>query len=174
MKLVTGPELADLLEGRENLLEWLGKIEAEGIFLLTDFATGPAEDRAGRKTPMFLVKSNKGEGHTYFVQSKPKARGKEDSFLSWLIYEDILTEQGKNVVVIDKSKLGRRKRETSEEERQAILERRRLKQSINTIAREMKLGTARISQVIREAGENDLFGTSTNDTADTQGTEGDT
>lgn len=145
----------DMLDDRESLRAWLNERAVSELFLLTDKPTGPEEDRAGKRTPIFLAKSEKGERHTYLVLSKPKARGKEDSFLVWLA-DDVLGTEVKpdtdsRYLVIDKSRLGRPRRETSEEERQEILERRKLGQTINHIAEVMKIGTRRVSDVTREA-----------------------
>lgn len=145
----------DLLDNREKLKAWLNKNGVKDVFLLTDRPTGPEEDRAGRRTPILLAKSTVGEKNTYLVQCKSKTKGKEDSFLVWMADDDILAgrtapEKGEGFIVIDKSKLGRNKRETSEEERQEILERRKLGQTINRIAEEMKISNRRVSNVVRE------------------------
>lgn len=57
---------------------------------------------------------------------------------------------GRAVIVIDKSKVGRPRRELTEAERQQVTARREAGQTINQIAAALHIGTKRVMEVLKK------------------------
>lgn len=130
-------------EERPNLsmeLEWRRVSEA---YILNDVSTGPEADKQGKKT---LIIYAKGLANDYIIQSN---KGKPDRFYTWIHYGEPLGQaQGAGYIVIDKAKVGRKKREITEQERAEILARHEKGEGIGKIAKALHMGTRRVMGVI--------------------------
>lgn len=154
MKKLKENEVAEICWGRPRLKSWLKEKQVTDIALLTNAPTGPEEDRWGRKNLLLLAK---GKNHTYLVMDKAGTKSKpDDTLLTWLSDElpigESTPEASSEYVVIERSKLGRPRRELTATERDEIIARHDLHQGINKIAKEMHLSTKRVSSVIKQGG----------------------
>ena len=80
---------------------------------------------------------------------------KPDKVTSWLfspewLQKDVPAEPSEDYILIEKSRLGRKKRILTEEERAEILARHEKREPIHAIAKALHMGTARVSEVIKQ------------------------
>ena len=146
MKLVNMEQIAEERPQLHMELEWRKVSE---VWLLNNVPTGPDAERVGKKTWILLAK---GKEYDYLIQSQAGTKNRPDSYITWIHYGR--ESQGGQVssdgyIVIDKSKLGRKRRELSEEEVQEIRTRHEAGEGINRIAKAMHLGTKRITAVLK-------------------------
>lgn len=144
MKQMNMEQIAEERPQLHMELEWRKVSE---VWLLNNVPTGPDAERVGKKTWLLLAK---GKEYDYLIQSMAGAKGKPDKFVTWIHYgreQEQLASDG--YIVIDKSKLGRKRRELSEEEVQEIRTRHEAGEGINRIAKAMHLGTKRITAVLK-------------------------
>ena len=144
MKLVNMEQIAEERPQLHMELEWRKVSE---VWLLNNVPTGPDAERVGKKTWILLAK---GENNNYIIQSQAGTKGKPDKFVTWIHYgreQEQLSSD--DYIVIDKSKVGRKRRELSEEEVQEIRTRHEAGEGINRIAKAMHLGTKRITAVLK-------------------------
>lgn len=143
-------DIESVADERPNLhaeLEWRRVTE---LYKLNDAPTGPDAERAGRRTWILLAKGLNGD---YIIQSTAGTRSKPDNFATWVHYgglDERPQEPGAGYIVIDKTKVGRPRRELTEEERQQVKARREAGETINQIAAALHMGTRRVSEALRE------------------------
>ena len=130
-----------LCEGRPALCR-----ELEAVAEVWRLPAGSGDKRTMEKT--YLLLGEYRSGQQKIIMSTP-ARGKyPDKVATWL-FDSASRPPADSYIVIDKAKVGRPRRELTEEERQEIMDRHNAGEGINRIAREMKLGTKRVTAVIR-------------------------
>ena len=166
MTIIDGWELEELMEKRPKLKEEHYRLgEPLEVWKLNDTAITQAADIAGKKTLVLLVKVQKTSGNKrevfQLILSQPGTKGAANS---WLLNPAELPAvsvppKGKGYVVIDKSKLGRKRRDITRQERQDVLELRAKGMSINAIAAALQLGNRRIMEVLKREGDSRHKGT---------------
>lgn len=135
-------DIKPLEEERPNLFMELQWRKVTELYRLNDTPTGPDSERQGKKVWILYAV---GQNNNYIIQS---TKGNPDKFYTWLAYVDLPGQQGAGYIVIDKSKVGRKKRELTEQERAEILARHEKGEGIAKIAKAMHLGHRRIMGVI--------------------------
>lgn len=141
MEKLEGPELDLLCEGRPALCR-----ELEVVTDVWRLPAGAGDKRTMEKTYLLLGRYR--NGSQKIIMSTP-ARGKyPDKVATWL-FDSVSRPLADSYIVIDKAKVGRPRRELTEDEKQQIMEKHNAGEGINRIAREMKLGTKRITAVIK-------------------------
>ena len=145
-------DVAKICEDRPQLKKMLDLKIIQKVWLLNDQPTDESADRMGKKT--FLLLSERQDGFKYLVQSVTGTKSREDKCYWWIapdMMEHGSTEPDtKDYVLIDKSKLGRKKRELTDAERQQIQTMREMNMSINKIAAQMKISNRKIMQCVKE------------------------
>lgn len=144
MKLMNMEQIAEERPQLHMELEWR---KVSDVWLLNNVPTGPDAERVGKKTWILLAK---GKEYDYLIQSQAGTKSKPDSYVTWIHYgreQEQLSSD--DYIVIDKSKVGRKRRELSEEEVQEIRTRHKAGEGINRIAKAMHLGTKRITAVLK-------------------------
>lgn len=145
MRKLAGADLSRLLDERPAL-----KAELEGrgvvdVYRLNDMDTGPESERAGRRVALLLARR---PGQDYIVMS---TKGNPDKVATWLHTGDLSSQDpGGRYIVIDKSKVGRPRRELTEAERQQVTARRAAGETINQIAAALHIGTKRVMEVLNK------------------------
>ena len=174
MKELDAAGVRDLCGERPKLGAWLESVGAVSVWLLSDRPTTWEAETAGKKYPLLLVKAAPNrfhkDGAQYIVRSAPGAgkdkEGKKrpDTVTAWLADEISLPGEpaaavappsGGGYVIIDKSKLGRPRRELTGEEVERIHEKRAAGMSINAIARALKVGNRRVMEILKEGAKNE-------------------
>lgn len=160
MTIIDGWELEELLEKRPRLKEEIYRIgEPLEVWKLNDSAITRAADIAGKKTLILMVRVQKTSGNSrevyQLILSQPGERGAAHS---WTMNPAELPAvsvppKGKGYVVIDKAKLGRKRRDTTRQEVQDILELRAKGMSVNAIATALQLGNRRVMEVLRNESD---------------------
>ena len=160
MTIIDGWELEELLEKRPRLKEEIYRIgEPLEVWKLNDSAITRAADIAGKKTLILMVRVQKTSGNRrelyQLILSQPGERGAAHS---WTMNPAELPAvsvppKGKDYVVIDKSKLGRRHVPLTASQRLEILSLRAEGLSINAIAKRVKLGNRRVMEVLRSESD---------------------
>ena len=148
MERLDWKRMDDITDGRPELRAELTRT-AEA-WLLTP---SNGNERTLRRTYLILARyeGERWNGHK-IIMSTPGSRGGADAVTTWLIEPDELAgvPDAGRYVVIDKSKLGRKRRELTEQEKDAIQKMRGDGMTINQIARELHLGTLRVMEYARE------------------------
>ena len=148
MKKLKEQELEDVLNARPALKQELEDRGATDVFRLNgpEADTGPESERAGKRILLLLARS--ASGQDYLIMS---TKGKPDKVVTWLHSGEISSsapDEGR-YIVIDKSKVGRPRRELTEDERQQIKARREAGESVNEIAKKMHIGTRRVMVALK-------------------------
>ena len=146
--------IASLADARPRLhreLEWLRVTE---LWKLNDIPTGPDAMETGEKTWILLAK---GATHDYIIPSMAGAENTPDKYTVWIHNTGALDadrqqeqELPKGYVCIDKRKLGRKRRELTDEERQQIHARHEAGEGICRIAKALHLGTRRVMDALKD------------------------
>ena len=144
-------DVAKICEDRPQLQKIMDLKLVQKVWLLNDQPTDEAADRMGKKT--FLLLAERHDGFKYLVQSVAGTKSREDKCYWWIAPD--MKQGGKepdrtDYILIDKSKLGRKKRELTDAERKQIQTMRELNMSINKIAEQMKIGNRRGMQCVKE------------------------
>lgn len=155
MKKLTEKELQEMLWDRPNLKERLDLYGVKEVYTLIEAPTNKAEDTWGKKNVLILAVGKK---ENYLMMDTAGTRANpEDKLKVWLAYNMPITETpqpSKDYVVIERAKMGRPKRELTEQERQEIMRLHEVeKMGINRIAQKLNLGTKRISEVIKQENQ---------------------
>ncbi len=143
-------DIARICEDRPQLQKTLEERRIQQVWLLNDQPTDEAADRQGKKT--FFLLAERTDGFKYLMQSVAGTKSKEDKTYCW-IAPDMMgsTEPDtKDYILIDKSKLGRKKRELTDAERKQIQTMREMNMSINRIAGLMKISNRKVMQCVKE------------------------
>lgn len=128
---------------RPNLCLELQWRKVTDVYQLNDTPTGPEAERAAKKTWILYAI---GKNNNYIIQS---VKGSPDRFYTWLADVDLPGQQGAGYIVIDKSKVGRPRRELTGEEVEQIRARHEAGESINAIAKALHLGTRRVMEALK-------------------------
>lgn len=147
-------DIVSLADARPRLhreLEWLRVTE---LWKLNDIPTGPDAMETGEKTWVLLAR---GAAHDYIILSMAGAENTPDEYSVWIHNTGALDagrqqeqELPKGYVCIDKRKLGRKRRELTDEERQQIHARHEAGEGIGRIAKALHLGTRRIMEALKD------------------------
>lgn len=144
-------DIAEICEDRPQLQKTLEERRIQQVWLLNDRATDEASDRLGKKN--FLLLAERNDGFKYLLQSVAGTKSREDKVYCWIASD---MKQGgtepdrTDYILIDKSKLGRKKRELTDAERKQIQTMRELNMSINRIAGLMKISNRKVMQCVKE------------------------
>ena len=135
--------LADARPGLHKELEWLRIAE---LWKLNDTPMGPDAAKAAEETWILLAKS---AIYNYIILSTG------DDYKTWIHYDtpDAGRQQKPALdgyLLIDKSKLGRPRRELTDDERREIRARHEAGEGIGRIAAALHLGTKRVSEALKE------------------------
>lgn len=157
MKKLRESELQKLLWDRPKLKERLDLYEVREVYTLTEAPTHREEDIWGRKNALILAVGKK---NNYLMMDTAGTKAHpEDKLKVWLANNMPITEApqaSQDYVVIERAKMGRPKRELTEQERQEILRLHSVeKMGINRIAQKMNLGTKRITMIIKQENQKD-------------------
>ena len=161
-------DIAELEDERPNLymeLTWRNVTEA---WKLNDTPTGPDSERAGKRTWIVFAR---GKDFDYIIQSTAGTKSTPDNYITWIHYGSVLDERSQQeqdgYILIDKSKVGRPRRELTDDERQQVTARREAGETINQIAAALHMGTRKVMEVLnmkrkfaelrREAVKRDLW-----------------
>lgn len=141
-------------EERPNLFKKLERMKVHEVWKLNDTPTGPDSERAGKRMWILLAK---GENNDYIILSTAGTKSTPDKYQAWVHYGGLdagaQKEQERDLdgyVLIDKSKLGRPRRELTADEVQEIRARHAAGDSINKIAKALHLGTRRIMGALQQ------------------------
>lgn len=142
-------------EERPNLFKELEWRKVHEVYKLNDVPTGPDAERAGKRTWILLAK---GENNNYIIQSQAGTKSSPDKFITWVHYGGGLDERPQEAqeppragyILIDKSKVGRPRRELTGEEVEQIRARHKAGDNINKIAKALHMGTRRVMEALRE------------------------
>lgn len=142
-------DIADLEIERPRLYQEIQDRGITEVWRMNDTPTSPDAERAGKRTLILLGRK---PGQEYILLS---TKGNPDKVVTWLhdggtLAAGAVAPDAGRYVMIDKSKLGRKRRELTDEERQAIKRMRSEGQTINQIAKELHLGTLRVMEYARE------------------------
>lgn len=141
MEKLQRAELELLSEDRPALCR-----ELEAVTEVWRLPAGSGDRRTMEKTYLLLGRYRSGQEK--IIMSTP-ARGKyPDKVTTWL-FDSASRPPAASYIVIDKSKVGRPRRELTEDERQQIISRHNAGEGINRIAKAMRLGTKRITEVLQ-------------------------
>ena len=135
-------DIADLEIERPRLYQEIQDRGITEVWRMNDTPTSPDAERAGKKTLILLGRK---PGQEYILLST-----KPDKVVTWLHDGESTEPDAGRYVVIEKSKLGRKRRELTDDERQTIKRMRGDGMTINQIARELHLGTLRVMEYARE------------------------
>ena len=151
-----------IAEDRPQLYMELQLRKVTEVYKLNDTPTGPNSDNLGKRTWILLAK---GQNNNYIILSRAGTKSTPDKYQTWIHYGGGLDagaqkhENGKihsqqepppkGYILIDKAKVGRPRRELTEEEQQEIRARHEAGEGICRIAAEMHLGTKRITAFLR-------------------------
>ena len=148
--------IADIGGERPNLAKELEWRHVEELWKLNDVPTGPDAERTGRRVWILLAR---GANNNYIIQSTAGTKSSPDKFITWVHYgggldaggqQEQEPPKGAGYVVIDKSKLGRPRRELTGEEVEQIRARHEAGDGINKIAKALHMGTRKIMEALRE------------------------
>lgn len=148
-------DIAKICEDRPQLQKTLEERRIQQVWLLNDQPTDEAAYKQGKKT--FFLLAERKDGFKYFIQSVAGTKSKDDKFYFWIAND--MMQQGstepdtKDYILIDKSKLGRKKRELTDAERKQIQTMREMNMSINKIAGLMKISNRKVMQCVKELEE---------------------
>ena len=141
-------------EERPNLFKKLEWMKVHEVWKLNDTPTGPDSERAGKRTWILLAK---GENNDYIILSTAGTKSTPDKYQVWVHYGGLdagaQKEQERDLdgyVLIDKSKLGRPRRELTAEEVQEIRGRHEAGEGIGKIAAALHLGTRRVMEALKD------------------------
>lgn len=145
------PTIADERPQLYKELEWR---KVHEVWKLNNVPTGPDSERAGRRVWILLAK---GENNDYIIQSTAGTKNTPDKYQVWVHYGGLdagaQQEQGRDLdgyVLIDKRKLGRPRRELTDEERQEIRARHEAGEGVGRIAAALHMGTRRVMDALKE------------------------
>lgn len=144
-------DVAKICEDRPQLQKMIDLRLIYNVWLLNDQPTDEASDSMGKKT--FLLLAERYDGFKYLVQSVAGTRRKEDKVYCWIapgMKQGVTEPDRKDYILIDKSKLGRKKLELTDAERKQIHTMREFNMGINKIARLMKVSNRRVMQCVKE------------------------
>ena len=147
MERMDWKRMDDITDGRPELRAELERTAK--AWLLTP---SNGNERTLRRTYLILARyeGERWNGHK-IIMSTPGSKDKADAVTTWLIEpEELVEPDAGRYVMIDKTKLGRKKRELTDDERQTIKRMRGDGMTINQIARELHLGTLRVMEYARE------------------------
>ncbi|MBR0284610.1 MAG: hypothetical protein IJQ78_05300 [Selenomonadaceae bacterium] len=147
MKRLMGKELADILSDRPALKAEMEKRGVEEVNRINDVATDPESERAGKRILILIARRL---GQDYLMMSTKGTKGKTDKVVTWLHSGVVVADEStdERYIKIDKRKVGRPRRELTEEERGEIKARRKAGDTINQISRAMHLGTRRVMDAL--------------------------
>ena len=135
-------DIASLADARPSLhteLDWRNVTE---LWRLNDVPVGPDAKDVGEETWILLAKS---AIHDYIILSTG------NNYTTWIHYgAPDQQEPGEDYIVIDKRKLGRKRRELTPEEVEQIRARHEAGDGINKIAKALHMGTRRVMEALRE------------------------
>lgn len=151
MKKLKESELRKLLMDRPKLEEWLELYEVTEVYIMTEAPTTKEADTWSKRNALLVAK---GKEHNYMIVDTAATKSSPDTLKVWLaddmpILEDE-PEPSRDYVIIERAKMGRPRRELTEEQKEQILKLHNENIGINKIAKQMKLGTRRITLVIKQ------------------------
>lgn len=155
MKKLEGQERERLTWDRPTL-----KAELENVADVWQLPAGAGDIRTMESTIMLLARYKRG-GCKIVMDTPGRGKDKEgnrkpDKVTTWLFNPEELQEiapapeASGDYILIEKSRLGRKRRTLTDEERQDILNRHEKGETIHDIAKALHMGTARISGCIKQ------------------------
>ena len=146
-------DIASLADARPSLhteLDWRNVTE---LWRLNDVPVGPDAKDVGEETWILLAKS---AIYDYIILSTAGTENTPDKYSVWVHNRAALDagrqeqELPKGYVLIDKRRLGRKRRELTTEEVEQIRARHEAGDGINKIAKALHMGTRTIMEALRE------------------------
>lgn len=151
MEKLDDRRLDEVCEDRPELREELARTSEAWLL-----SASSGSERTMKRTVLILARYDLKMFKGYkIIMGTPGSRGKSDAVTTWLIEPEELAgveavSPKAGYILIDKSKLGRKKRTLTEQEQETIKESREAGETINTIAKNLKVSNRLVMEYVKE------------------------